>query len=152
MQINLKRRTRNLEMKGAKEFILMNILKEIHWVECTSLQVLMIMFKDLRIMIQTNERKDLIVIIEREKENQNLEGYVVVGAVNVIIKRIPKRGIINKNKAFLVSNQSYSQMPRKNGAFTPTLKIAKNKIISNHPLIIFKRRILKLRKLKISNH
>jgi hypothetical protein len=66
----------------------------------------------------------------------------------------PKQTYTNNNKmqAFLVSNQSYSQMPRKNGAFTPTLKIAKNKIISNHPLIIFKRRILKLRKLKISNH
>ena len=66
----------------------------------------------------------------------------------------PKQTYTNNNKmqAFLVSNQSYSKMPRKNGASTPTLKIAKNKIISNHPLIIFKRRILKLRKLKISNH
>ena len=60
----------------------------------------------------------------------------------------------NKMQAFLVSNQWYSQMPRKNGAYTPFLKIAKNKIriISNLPLIIFKRRTLKLRKLKIFNH
>ena len=59
----------------------------------------------------------------------------------------------NKMQAFLFSNQSYSQMPRKNGASTPILKIAKNKIriISNLPLIIFRRRTLKLRKLKIFN-
>ena len=67
----------------------------------------------------------------------------------------PKQTYTNNNKmqAFLVSNQSYSQMPRKNGASTPILKIAKNKIriISNLPLIIFRRRTLKLRKLKIFN-
>ena len=42
----------------------------------------------------------------------------------------PKLTYTNNNKmqAFLVNNQSYSQMPRKKGAFTPILKIAKNKI------------------------
>lgn len=80
---------------------LYRIMKEIHQLERMNLEVLMKMKEELRItgQISTSERRDLIVIIEKEIEKQNLEGFIVVGAVNVITKsKIRKSGIIKKKK------------------------------------------------------